>query len=88
MRRYTRGHRPITVTEKKLPRNCLGLSRLTQREIEIDMRQHKNEFDVLDTLIHESLHLAYPVLDELAVMDGADEIARVLWEQGYLRTFL
>ena len=41
----------------------------------------------LDTLIHELMHAAHWDLDEQAVNDTAEDIARVLWRLGYRRTF-
>lgn len=38
---------------------------------------------LLDTLIHELLHAAYPELAEGRVRRGATDIARVLWRAGY-----
>jgi len=38
---------------------------------------------LLDTLLHELLHAAYPELGEGRVWRGATDIARVLWRAGY-----
>lgn len=40
---------------------------------------------MLDTLIHETLHAALPLLDEEAVRCTATDIARVLAKAGYSR---
>ena len=37
----------------------------------------------LDTIIHETLHAALPLLDEEAVRASATDIARVLTKSGY-----
>jgi hypothetical protein len=37
----------------------------------------------LDTIIHETLHAALPLLDEEAVRSSATDIARVLTKSGY-----
>ena len=37
----------------------------------------------IDTIIHETLHAALPLLDEAAVRSTATDIARVLLKSGY-----
>ena len=37
----------------------------------------------IDTIIHETLHAALPLLDEAAVRSTATDIARVLTKSGY-----
>jgi hypothetical protein len=37
----------------------------------------------IDTIIHETLHAALPLLDEAAVRSTATDIARVLLKAGY-----
>jgi hypothetical protein len=51
--------------------------------IEIDPRQTPRE--AIDTVIHECLHCTCPLWTEDKVRDVANEIAAVLWEDGYRR---
>lgn len=74
----------VKVIERKLGRERVyGQAWQGLDELEIDPRQSPKEY--LDTLIHESLHLAHPDLDEPTVSDVATFIARVLWKQNYRR---
>lgn len=50
----------------------------------IDPRQCKSE--MLDTLIHEMLHIAYPRMSEQNVRKGSLAISTVLWRKGYRLT--
>ena len=52
-------------------------------EITIDPRQSERE--MLDTGIHESIHLAYPEKTEDEVEAASAIIARVVWALGYRR---
>lgn len=45
----------------------------------------QGEQDTLDTVIHEALHAALPLLDETAVHETANDISRLLWRMGYRR---
>lgn len=45
-------------------------------------RNAKNK-DLLDTLIHETIHAVRPELAEEAVLETASTIADVLWKIGY-----
>jgi hypothetical protein len=44
-----------------------------------------NEFELLDTTIHEALHATFEKLSEKSVEEGATDIARFLWRLGYRR---
>ena len=50
----------------------------------IDPRQSKSE--MLDTLVHEMLHIAYPRMSERSVRRGSRTISKVLWRRGYRKT--
>jgi hypothetical protein len=74
----------VKVIERKLGRERVyGQAFQGLDELEIDPRQPPKEY--LDTLIHETLHLAQPELDEKTVSDVATFITRVLWRQNYRR---
>jgi hypothetical protein len=47
----------------------------------IDPRQSKSE--MLDTLVHEMLHIAYPRMSEKSVRGGSLAISTALWRRGY-----
>lgn len=51
-----------------------------RKEIRVSVQQ--SSIDVLDTLLHELLHCAYPDLSEDAVTEGATDIANVLQRLG------
>ncbi len=51
-----------------------------RKEIRVALQQ--SSLDILDTLLHELLHAAFPDLSEEAVTDGATDIARVLQRLG------
>lgn len=38
---------------------------------------------MLDTLVHEMLHIAYPRMSEQSVRNGSTIISTVLWRKGY-----
>lgn len=52
--------------------------------IRIDPRQTEDE--LIDTVVHELIHAAFPYLEEEAVHEGATSIAKSMWEMGYRRT--
>jgi hypothetical protein len=49
--------------------------------IEIDTQTHNRKR--LETVIHETMHLALPALPETLVTFAARYIARVVWNTGY-----
>lgn len=55
-------------------------------DIHVDPRQPEHE--MIDTVVHELVHDAYPFLDEDAVEAGAIRISEALWRLGYRRTVL
>lgn len=42
--------------------------------------------ELMDTVIHEGLHAAFPDLDEEVVRDRATELTRLLWRLGFRDT--
>lgn len=50
----------------------------------IDPRQCESE--LLDTLVHEMLHIAYPRMSEANVRRGSRTVSNVLWRKGYRRS--
>ena len=60
-----------------------GLAEIDNGEglITIDPRQNQRE--LLDTAIHEGLHIAFPALSEEEVEDAALIISQVPWKLGF-----
>lgn len=52
-------------------------------EIYIDPRQSESE--LLDTMVHELLHLNFKYMSEKNVHNSASNIASTLWRMGYRR---
>lgn len=52
-------------------------------EVVIDPRQSESE--LLDTAVHEALHVAFPRLSEGRIAKSATLIADTLWKMGYRR---
>jgi hypothetical protein len=75
---------PRVIEDPKLPQHTLGRW-LPQGLIRISPAQDEQER--LDTLIHEAIHEAFYFLREEAVVVGADTISRILWREGYRRTY-
>jgi hypothetical protein len=74
----------IKVKERKLGREkAAGLSWENDAVIELDPRQDEKER--LDTLLHETLHVLFPKLSEMAVRGLAPRITAVLWNDGWRR---
>ena len=59
----------------------MGLAHKDARLIELDPTQRG--FDLLDSCIHEILHIQFPDLSEEAVLANATEMADLLWKVGY-----
>jgi hypothetical protein len=53
------------------------------RKGEIWIRNSLTGMEMLDTLVHEFLHVAFPDLSEDAVLEVARDIAVILWDLGY-----
>jgi len=81
-------------TKKKAPKikvfhkDLSDLKRLGQawqeaRIIDVDADAHQKAKDLLDTYIHEVIHVALPTLEEEKVDRLAGEITEVLWGRGY-----
>ena len=69
------------VVEKKLGRSgALGFA-YDDGEIAIDPRQPPREY--LDTLVHESLHIAFPKMSEREIISASRTISGTLWRQNY-----
>lgn len=76
--------RPLKIIERKLGREeCRGLCWFDKKMIEIDPRLEPK--DRLFTLIHESLHWAFPELSETAILKAERKIGKIIWEQNYRR---
>jgi hypothetical protein len=53
---------------------------------EIIIKKEANDkLEELDTILHEAIHATFWDLDEAAVGEGAEAIARFLWRLGYRR---
>lgn len=76
--------RKIKVRERNLGREkCDGLAWQDDALVEIDPRQ--TEQDRLDTLLHESLHILIPKLNEMQVRGLSKRLAPLIWEDGWRR---
>ena len=72
----------IKVVKKKLGRNkAWGLAYKEKGEVHIDERLKGK--DLLDTLIHELIHILQPDLIEEKVEFLGTQLAEHLWDQGY-----
>lgn len=81
--------RQIKIEHAKLGRNkAFGMAENATRTIVVDEGAHSHERDLMDTYIHESLHIAQPELSEEAVVRVAAELADVMWRVGYRRVIL
>lgn len=86
MARRRRKPKPVKVIFQKLGRErCIGLA------IEEDGKQliladpRQPEKEMLNTLIHEAIHLADFDIPEAKVIRLANKAADVVWRQGYRR---
>jgi hypothetical protein len=78
--------RKIKVVVKKLGREqALGQAYFDTGVIEVDPRQDNRE--MLDTIIHETLHLLNTRWKELKIRRQTRSIARALWKSGYRRIY-
>ena len=79
--------RPIKVEDRKMGnRDALGLAYPKERQITIDFAAHKTEKELLDTIVHEILHVATEDwLSEKAVELIAEDITDVLHRQKWRR---
>ena len=59
----------------------MGLAYKDSRLIELDPNQRG--FDLLDSSIHEILHVQQPDLSEETVTANATEMADLLWKMGF-----
>ena len=80
MRIRIRG-RYFTMTFERLPATHDGSCNYEGREIKI--RKTLRGERQLEVVIHELLHAAHWDLDESAVEETAEDLARVLWKLGY-----
>ena len=76
----SRRNKTPRVVERKLKGAALGYA-YSDGLIEIDPRQPPREY--LDTLVHESLHLAFPEMEEAEIDKNARFITAILWRQNY-----
>lgn len=71
----------IKVVYKKLGRrNEWGNADIDGKIIEIDPRAVGRK--KIEILLHESIHILFPVLDEEAVKKAGAAMAKVLWDEG------
>ena len=72
----------IKVVYKKLGRsNVYGFAYIGDNYIEIDSRLDKKR--LLSTLLHESLHLAFPNESESSIIKAERVITNILWSEGF-----
>jgi uncharacterized DUF497 family protein len=74
----------IKVKERKLGREkAAGLSWESDALVELDPRQSEKER--LDTLVHESLHILFSGLSEMAIRGISPRITEAIWKDGWRR---
>jgi hypothetical protein len=74
--------KPITVKFGKLGKyKADGLAYADKRKIVIDSRL--TGVELLETILHEILHIQQPDLSEEAVLRYSKETAEILWKIGY-----
>jgi len=80
--------RRIKVVERKLGKEGFpfGQAIAADKLIEIDPRQDAPNY--MDTLVHETIHIVRPELSEEAVLELANKVSTVLWDQGYRKVIL
>ena len=77
--------KPIRIRFRKLGKEkAYGLAHVSARLVELDPNQRG--FDLLDSAIHEIMHIQIPDLSEEAVTNNATEMADLLWKLGYRMT--
>lgn len=74
----------LKLVERKLGRErAYGQCTRANGLVEIDPRQSSKEY--LDTLLHEMLHLYFPLAGEAWISKVAKKMATVAWKIGYRR---
>lgn len=77
----------IHLEERRLGRKkALGLAHFGEDRIEVDPRQPYKE--LLDTTIHEGIHLLFPELPERKVISVSRRLKRLLWKSGWRRIYM
>ena len=75
-------NKPIIITYRKLGREqAHGLAYKEDREIVIDNRL--KGIELLETIVHEALHIQHPRFAEIKIIGHSKELAELLWKQGY-----
>jgi len=69
----------------RAPKNKNHLGTCDQFEQEIEIRPTIKGEEELDCLIHESLHACFPDIDDVAIDETANSIAKFLMRLGYRR---
>jgi hypothetical protein len=64
-------------------KNSTSFGEMEGTEVYIDPRQKEDE--LLDTAVHELLHVVCPYMSEKNVHTKATRIAETLWKMGYRR---
>lgn len=72
------------VMEKKLKRNkAVGIAYASDNLVYVDLRQ--TDYNVLDTLIHEKMHIQFTGFSEKLILKLSRDMAKYLWGLGYRR---
>lgn len=79
------------VIHRKIPKkeNALGLAyndRIKDPPKKvgiIEIEKNQSELDILDTEVHEFIHMTYPEIPEESVLKMGRRIARFLWKLKY-----
>ena len=73
-----------TKEHKDKGETCFGVCNPpTRKGKSIKIDNTLKDFDKLETIVHESLHAVFWDLDEYAVQDAAEDLAKLLWKLGY-----
>jgi hypothetical protein len=83
MRVRIRG-RYFNLSFDRLPPTHDGICNYADRQVKI--RKTLRGERQLEVIIHELLHAAHWDLDETAVTETAEDLARILWRLGYRRS--
>lgn len=62
--------------------SCGSIDPSNTPQKKILIASNQNPLDILDTVLHECLHAAFPDLDEEAITESSTDIAKILYKLG------